>query len=361
MVTIEIFQFLVYLIICGPIGIIRTFNFKRLKYITQFVNSAWWNNTHIPPSQILLDNGIYGEFIATMATEQNLKANHLYGIIFNNVIIPKRDGDYNEIDILCIAETGIYVIEAKNWKGFFSGSFIGETWVQQVGHQQYTHINPVRQNLSHINYLAEYLVERLPNYNWIYDYQGQNCNIKNIIWNIILFCNHNINFNKMNRLPYPAKTFMYFAEDYKNSVTGFQSNKDNNTMQKFLTKGDVNIIANVFKENANYSPWQRQEMLQRRIVRQSQNAFFHKETYSVQEINISKIEYYPSGESNIYRVKTTICKDNGLYKTYLSSEDGLYRAEPGSTVLKNYGTYSTESEALNKYNEILLKENRKYN
>ena len=77
MVTIEIFQFLVYLIICGPIGIIRTFNFKRLKYITQFVNSAWWNNTHIPPSQILLDNGIYGEFIATMATEQNLKANHL--------------------------------------------------------------------------------------------------------------------------------------------------------------------------------------------------------------------------------------------------------------------------------------------
>ena len=165
----------------------------------------------------------------------------------------------------------------------------------------------------------------------------------------------------MNRLPYPAKTFMYFAEDYKNSVTGFQSNKDNNAMQKFLTKGDVNINANVFKENANYSPWQRQEMLQRRIVRQSQNAFFHKETYSVQVINISKIEYYPSGESNIYRVKTTICKDNGLYKTYLSSEDGLYRAEPGSTVLKNYGTYSTESEALNKYNEILLKENRKYN
>ncbi len=39
--------------------------------------------------------------------------NGVKGYVFNSVIVPKRDGDFNEIDVLTVSPMGIHVIEAK--------------------------------------------------------------------------------------------------------------------------------------------------------------------------------------------------------------------------------------------------------
>ena len=54
-------------------------DWDKLQYNLNFTKSAWWKNTGIRPSEIKKDKGIYGEYIATMAAEQCLKKNKVYG------------------------------------------------------------------------------------------------------------------------------------------------------------------------------------------------------------------------------------------------------------------------------------------
>lgn len=46
--------------------------------------------------------------------------------MFNSVIVPKRDGDFNEIDVLTVLPMGIHVIEAKARVGTFYGNSLSE-------------------------------------------------------------------------------------------------------------------------------------------------------------------------------------------------------------------------------------------
>ena len=122
---------LIYMVLLSPV----VFNFPRLKYNLKFTQSAWWQNTGVRPSQIKKDRGLYGEYIATMAAEQSLANSQVFGRVFNNVVVPKKDGDFNEIDVLSVNECGVHVIEAKARGGVFYGSLIGETWKQEIGGQ----------------------------------------------------------------------------------------------------------------------------------------------------------------------------------------------------------------------------------
>ena len=149
-----IFSSITLMLMVSPI----VFNKERLFYNLHFTRSAWWNNTGILPRQIIQDRGLYGEYIATMAAEQNMKKFGLYGRVFNSVLVPKEDGNFNEVDVICVNEAGIQVIEAKYRGGSFTGRLAAEKWTQKIGQQVHENItNPLYQNNGHINCLINYL------------------------------------------------------------------------------------------------------------------------------------------------------------------------------------------------------------
>ena len=79
-----------------------------------------------------------------------------------DLYIPKPDGGYAQIDVLMIHETGIYVIECKNYTGWIFGSENNLYWYQTLysgksGVRKEPFYNPILQNKSHINALSDYL------------------------------------------------------------------------------------------------------------------------------------------------------------------------------------------------------------
>ena len=79
-----------------------------------------------------------------------------------DLYIPKPDGGYAQIDVLMIHETGIYVIECKNYTGWIFGSENNLYWYQTLysgksGVRKESFYNPILQNKSHINALSDYL------------------------------------------------------------------------------------------------------------------------------------------------------------------------------------------------------------
>ena len=79
-----------------------------------------------------------------------------------DLYIPKPDGGYAQIDVLMIHETGIYVIECKNYTGWIFGSENNLYWYQTLysgksGVRKESFYNPILQNKSHINAVSDYL------------------------------------------------------------------------------------------------------------------------------------------------------------------------------------------------------------
>ena len=100
--------------------------------------------------QILFAKGNYGEFLIT----SRLKKLEMYDRLLTNVYLRKSDGSTTEIDILMIAETGIYVFESKNYSGWIFGDEKGRNWTQVLENKQKNHFyNPVWQNNGHITAL----------------------------------------------------------------------------------------------------------------------------------------------------------------------------------------------------------------
>ena len=100
-----------------------------------------------------------------------------------NCYLPKDDGTTTEIDLLMIHETGIYVIESKNYIGYIFGSSKRRYWTQTLNagrgriekHQFY---NPVLQNKAHIRQLKEIVGSFVPMYSYIVF--GDKCEFKNL-------------------------------------------------------------------------------------------------------------------------------------------------------------------------------------
>lgn len=107
-----------------------------------------------------------------------------YKRVLYNCYIPKANGETTEVDVILIHETGIYVIESKNYKGWIFGSEEQKNWTQTLsagrnGVQKYHFYNPVIQNKVHIKWIKEYLkMQNLPIYSYIVF--GNNATLKSI-------------------------------------------------------------------------------------------------------------------------------------------------------------------------------------
>ncbi len=99
--------------------------------------------------------GGLGEYL----TEYALEHGDLPGrrAVFRNVLVPRSNGPTNEseVDVLLLHETGIYVMESKNYAGWIFGIEGQTQWTQTLegGHKNRFY-NPIIQNRAHVKALA---------------------------------------------------------------------------------------------------------------------------------------------------------------------------------------------------------------
>lgn len=320
------------------------FDKNRLSYNLHFLSSAWWQNTGITPSEIKRDKGVYGEYIATMAAEQSLRRNGIYGRILNNVLVPTHGEEFNEIDVLSINETGIHVIEAKAMGGAFEGSFDSETWTQYIGREKHTFYNPIRQNNGHINALAEYLYRKLPAGNL----RNKASFPLNFI-NVVLFCVSGIE-DRLNHIGAPSEFFLGMAEGHD----GYCKTDLVRTYRKRLTPAEIDAIAEALAEISQYTPeevsYRVQKRNERRAAEEEAILLGHRPrkaapTYSMVKVR-SRTEDGHTEENYL------LCRDNGSFRTFHGAANAFYMALPGAEILQEIFSTKDPAEAEVRYAEF---------
>ena len=104
--------------------------------------------------------------------------------VIRNCYLPTENGDVTEVDLILIHESGIYVVESKNYSGWIFGSENQRYWTQSFsdgkgGSQKYKFYNPIWQNDTHIKALQWVLGDTQVN---IYSYIvfGDECRLMHI-------------------------------------------------------------------------------------------------------------------------------------------------------------------------------------
>ena len=107
--------------------------------------------------------------------------------VIRNCYLPTQRGDTTEVDLVLIHESGIYVIESKNYSGWIFGSENRREWTQTFPKgngetTKYKFYNPILQNGTHIKEIQRILGEKRNN---IYSYVvfGDDCELMNVQWN----------------------------------------------------------------------------------------------------------------------------------------------------------------------------------
>lgn len=128
---------------------------------------------------ILTDKGIAGEFFSFMKL-----ANIAGGqrALFN-VYLPKSDGTTTEIDIIILHETGIYVLESKNYSGWIFGNGNNKNWTQSFpNRKKYSFYNPIKQNEGHIRALRNVIPNIPQNYFKNVIVFSERCTLKSVTY-----------------------------------------------------------------------------------------------------------------------------------------------------------------------------------
>lgn len=109
-------------------------------------------------SQPVLDIGAAGE----RYIKEDLQPLAGYKRFLSNCYVPKSDETLTEIDLILLHESGIYVIESKNYSGWIFGSENQKYWTQSLANgpgkkKTNSFYNPIWQNKGHLNCLKKYL------------------------------------------------------------------------------------------------------------------------------------------------------------------------------------------------------------
>ena len=125
----------------------------------------------------IFDKGNYGEFL-TFANLEKLGDQHK---LMTNLYIPRDDGTTTEIDLIMISQTGIYVLESKNYSGWIFGDEKYKNWTQTFDNGQKNRFyNPIWQNKAHINALKTVINSDNDNLYKSYIIFSQRCTLKKI-------------------------------------------------------------------------------------------------------------------------------------------------------------------------------------
>lgn len=87
--------------------------------------------------------------------------------VFNDLYVPKKNGEMTQIDHVLLSPKGIFVIETKNYTGWIFGDENQRNWTQTIYNKKSRFYNPVKQNNTHIKALQNYLNMDVPLYSII--------------------------------------------------------------------------------------------------------------------------------------------------------------------------------------------------
>lgn len=101
------------------------------------------------------DKGIWGEYLTT----RQLEKVGGYGKFVINTYLPKARGKgLKEIDVTFIHESGIYVLESKNYSGWIFGKEADRQWTQMFKNRyKQKFYNPIKQNEQHMKSMERFL------------------------------------------------------------------------------------------------------------------------------------------------------------------------------------------------------------
>ncbi|MGE7664597.1 nuclease-related domain-containing protein [Ureibacillus composti] len=100
------------------------------------------------------NKGSYGEFLSY----KKLSTLPGYHKVLFNIYLPNGKGQTTEIDVVFLHETGVYVIESKNYSGWIFGNEKDMNWMQTFPNgKKYPFYNPIKQNAGHIRALQSIL------------------------------------------------------------------------------------------------------------------------------------------------------------------------------------------------------------
>ena len=118
------------------------------------IKNNYFKETGYTQEDLNNDDGIYGEYL----TYEYLQSTVGYSKTACNLYIERDNGYISEIDLVFIHETGIYVIESKNYSGWIYGNKTHQHWTQVLkSGEKFKFYNPIKQNKTHINALIEVL------------------------------------------------------------------------------------------------------------------------------------------------------------------------------------------------------------
>lgn len=135
----------------------------------QYKKTGYYEQTNYSYLSVLLNKGRLGEFY----TYKYLEPLTGYGRYLFNLYIPKENGETTEIDVVLLHESGIYVLESKNYSGWIFGNESQKNWTQTLAvgrgrSQKNKFFNPILQNKGHIKWLQTFLADQsLPFYSYI--------------------------------------------------------------------------------------------------------------------------------------------------------------------------------------------------
>lgn len=146
----------------------------------QYKKTEYYEQTKNSYMGVLFDKGRLGEFY----TYKYLKPLDGYRRYLFNLYIPKENGETTELDVVLLHESGIYVLESKNYSGWIFGTESQKYWTQTlpVGKgrsQKNKFFNPILQNKGHLKWLKSFLADQtLPFYSYIVF--SDRCTLKDI-------------------------------------------------------------------------------------------------------------------------------------------------------------------------------------
>lgn len=328
-------------LLCSPVVV----NKDRLFYNLKFKDSAWWHNTGITPREISKDKGLYGEYIATMAAELNMKKYGLHGRVFNSVIVPKADGNFNEVDLVCVNETGIHVIEAKARGGTFLGGLTDQKWVQNIGKKTYNMTNPLFQNAGHINALTEYLFDKLPNGS-----ARTKASFPYSYINIVLMGTSDCDTSNLDGTVTPAQFFLGATE----GNNGYR-NLDLKKMYKTrFSKKEVDQICAVLETISGYSHGQVQAKILRRDEEKRCGKYCYDYWYSIVRLESVTADGETEMNDLICQEQCRPRTDEVVFRTYMDPADGMFKAFPNSRIVGRSKTKYADLEQARRYYHSIM-------
>lgn len=184
------------------------------------IKSNYFKETGYTERDLMADDGIYGEYL----TYEYLYKSPGYSKTLCNLYIERANSYISEIDLVFIHETGIYVIESKNYSGWIYGRDKDQYWTQVLKNgEKFRFYNPIKQNATHLDAVLEVLYALTDKFLFNIVVFSERCELKSVTYD-------NLNTSVINRDVLPL--FMRY---------------ENLNSPKHLSKKEIDLLYDMLK------------------------------------------------------------------------------------------------------------------